>query len=150
MTNPSDLKQFAPTGKLRGGVVAAPAASAFFAIREDKGEARGVTVDLIRSFAVALKLPLTLQIYDNSGQVTDAVASGDRKMRSARSGSILGRPIISSKAHIWCRQVRPSTPSMKSIGRDVGLSLSPIRPRPEVHGGPRHTPMSRKCLASIG
>jgi polar amino acid transport system substrate-binding protein len=77
MTNPSDLKQFAPTGKLRGGVVAAPAASAFFAIREDKGEVRGVTVDLIRSFAVALKLPLTLQIYDNSGQVTDAVASGD-------------------------------------------------------------------------
>jgi hypothetical protein len=26
MTKPADLKQFAPTGKLRGGVVAAPAA----------------------------------------------------------------------------------------------------------------------------
>src|SRR5262249_56574042 len=77
MTKPADLKQFAPTGKLRGGVVAAPAASAFFAIREGKGEVRGVTVDLIRSFAAALKLPLALQIYDNSGQVTDAVASGE-------------------------------------------------------------------------
>src|SRR4029078_2817491 len=77
MTSPADLKELAPTGQLRGGVVAAPAASAFFAIREGNGEVRGVTVDLIRSFAAALKLPLTLQIYDNSGQVTDAVASGD-------------------------------------------------------------------------
>ena len=77
MTSPADLKELAPTGQLRGGVVAAPAASAFFATREGKGEVRGVTVDLIRSFAAALKLPLALQIYDNSGQVTEAVASGD-------------------------------------------------------------------------
>jgi polar amino acid transport system substrate-binding protein len=77
MTNPDDIRQLAPTGKLRGGVVAAPTASALFAIREGKGEVRGVTVDLIRGFAVALKLPLAIQIYDNSGQVTDAVASGD-------------------------------------------------------------------------
>jgi ABC-type amino acid transport substrate-binding protein len=72
-----DLNQLAPTGKLRGGVVAAPAASAFFAIRDGKGEVRGVTVDLIRSFAAALKLPLAIQIFENSGQVTDAVASGN-------------------------------------------------------------------------
>src|SRR5262249_21720654 len=37
MTSPEDLKQLAPTGQLRGGVVTAPAASAFFAIK-DKGE----------------------------------------------------------------------------------------------------------------
>ena len=37
---------------------------------------QGVTVDLLRAFAEALKLPLALQVYDNSGQVTDAVASG--------------------------------------------------------------------------
>jgi polar amino acid transport system substrate-binding protein len=30
----------------------------------------------MRAFAEALKLPLALQVYDNSGQVTDAVASG--------------------------------------------------------------------------
>ncbi|HEY4981367.1 MAG TPA: transporter substrate-binding domain-containing protein [Pseudolabrys sp.] len=76
MANPDDLKALAPTGKLRGGIVVSPAASAFFAIKDDKSEVRGVTVDLMRAFAEALKLPLALQIYDNSGQVTDAVATG--------------------------------------------------------------------------
>jgi polar amino acid transport system substrate-binding protein len=76
MTNPDDLKQLAPTGKLRGGVVVSPAASVFFAIKDGKGEVQGVTVDLVRAFADTLKLPLALQVFDNSGQVTDAVASG--------------------------------------------------------------------------
>src|SRR5471030_1616593 len=74
--NADDLKQLAPTGKLRGGIVVSPAASAFFAIKDAEGEVRGVTVDLMHNFAAALKLPLALQVYDNSGQVTDAVASG--------------------------------------------------------------------------
>ena len=77
MTNPLDLKELAPTGKLRGGVVAAPAGSAFFVIKDGKGDVKGVTIDLIRGFAAALKLPLALQVYDNSGQVTDAVAKGE-------------------------------------------------------------------------
>ena len=77
MTNPDDLKQLAPTGKLRGGIVVSPAASAFFAIKDDKGEVHGVTVDLMHAFAAALKLPLALQVFSNSGQVTDAVASGE-------------------------------------------------------------------------
>ena len=77
MTNPEDLKQLAPTGKLRGGVVVAPAGSAFFAIKDGQGGVRGVTVDLLRAFAGMLKLPLDLQVYDNSGQVTDAVSKGD-------------------------------------------------------------------------
>ena len=76
MAGSDDLKQLAPTGQLRGGVVVSPAASAFFAIRDGKGEVQGVTVDLVRAFAAALKLPLELQVYENSGQVTDAVASG--------------------------------------------------------------------------
>jgi polar amino acid transport system substrate-binding protein len=76
MTNPDALKQLAPTGKLRGGIVVSPAASAFFAIRDGQGEVRGVTVDLMQAFAAALQLPLALQVDDNSGQVTDAVASG--------------------------------------------------------------------------
>lgn len=74
MTGPEDIKQLAPTGTLRGGVVVAPAASAFFAIRDDRGNVKGVTVDLVRAFAAALKLSLALQVFDNSGQVTDAVA----------------------------------------------------------------------------
>src|SRR5664279_1422708 len=79
MTGPSpdDLKQLAPTGKLRGGIVVSPAASAFFAIKDGTGAPQGVTIDLMHAFAQALKLPLDLQVYDNSGQVTDAVASGD-------------------------------------------------------------------------
>src|SRR5882762_10315724 len=76
MTSPDDLKQLAPTGKLRGGIVVSPAASAFFAIKDATGKPRGVTIDLLQVFAEALKLPLELQVYDNSGQVTDAVASG--------------------------------------------------------------------------
>jgi polar amino acid transport system substrate-binding protein len=75
MVNPDDIKELAPTGILRAGVVAAPAASAFFAIR-DSGVVAGVTVDLLRGFAEKLGLPLDLQVYDNSGQVTEAVASG--------------------------------------------------------------------------
>jgi polar amino acid transport system substrate-binding protein len=74
--NPDDLKQLAPTGKLRGGIVVSPAASAFFAIKDASGAPRGVTIDLLHAFADALKLPLDLQVFDNSGQVTDAVASG--------------------------------------------------------------------------
>ena len=76
MANPDDVRQLAPTGKLRGGVVVAPAASAFFAIKDANDEVRGVTVDLVRAFAATLNLPLALQVYDNSGQVTDAVANG--------------------------------------------------------------------------
>ncbi|HKS87631.1 MAG TPA: transporter substrate-binding domain-containing protein [Pseudolabrys sp.] len=77
MTGPEDIKQLAPTGTLRGGVVVAPVASAFFAIRDDRGNVKGVTVDLVRGFAAALKLPLALKVFDNSGQVTDAVAGGE-------------------------------------------------------------------------
>ena len=76
MPSPCDLRDFAPTGTLRGGVVVSPAPSAFFAIRDSKGEVQGVTVDLLRVFAATLKLPLELQVYENSGQVTDAVAGG--------------------------------------------------------------------------
>ncbi len=68
-----DLQELAPTGRLRGGVVIAPAASVFFAIQDDKGP-RGVTVELLRFFAGRLKLPLDLQVFPNSGEATDAVA----------------------------------------------------------------------------
>ena len=51
----SDIEQLAPTGTLRGAVVTAPAASAFFAIDLGKGP-RGVTVDLLHFFAERLKL----------------------------------------------------------------------------------------------
>ena len=74
--NAADLKDLAPTGRLRCGVVLAPAASAFFAVTDDKGAPRGVTVDLFSAFADRLNVPLAMQLYSNSGQATDAVASG--------------------------------------------------------------------------
>jgi len=77
MASPDDLKALAPTGQLRGGIVVAPAASAFFAIKDAKGVVHGVTVDLVRAFAETLKLPLVLNAYDNSGQVTDAVTKAE-------------------------------------------------------------------------
>ena len=76
MTSPDDLKELAPTGALRGGVVIAPAASVFFSIKDAQGASRGVTVDLLRFFAQRTGLTLDLTLYDNSGQVTDAVAEG--------------------------------------------------------------------------
>ena len=51
MTSPDDLKELAPTGALRGGVVIAPAASAFFAIKDAQGAPRGVTVNLVSPLA---------------------------------------------------------------------------------------------------
>ncbi len=74
MASPDDLKQLAPTGTLRVGVVTAPAASAFFAVADGAGELHGVTVDLLCGFAQALELPVDIQRYDNSGQVTEAIA----------------------------------------------------------------------------
>ena len=76
MTQTDDLKELAPTGRLRGGVVIAPAKTGFFAIKDGQGAPHGVTVDLLRFLSGETKLPLDMQFYDNSGQVTDAVASG--------------------------------------------------------------------------
>jgi polar amino acid transport system substrate-binding protein len=70
------LKELAPTGTLRGGVVVAPAASVFFAI-EQGGRPQGVTVDLIGAFADEIKLPLELKLFPNSGELTAAVSRGD-------------------------------------------------------------------------
>jgi polar amino acid transport system substrate-binding protein len=72
-----DIRQLAPTGRLRGGVVIAPAGSAFFAVQDASGAARGVTVDLLHVFAERIGLPLDLRLFPNSGQATEAVASGE-------------------------------------------------------------------------
>ncbi|HEU4659946.1 MAG TPA: transporter substrate-binding domain-containing protein [Pseudolabrys sp.] len=75
MISPADLKQLAPTGKLRGAIVFSPAASVFFAVKDGNG-VHGVTVDLVTAMANELKIPLELKIFPNSGEATDAVAAG--------------------------------------------------------------------------
>src|SRR5215467_8519256 len=70
------VKELIPTGKLRVGVVFAPAASPFFVVKEANGEPRGVTVDLARELAKQLGVPAEFMLAANSGLVTDATESG--------------------------------------------------------------------------
>jgi polar amino acid transport system substrate-binding protein len=76
MTDQTALRQFAPTGTIRCGVVVAPAASAFFAIQGNNGP-EGVTVDLFRALGEELKLPVHLAIFPNSGELTEATSKAD-------------------------------------------------------------------------
>lgn len=70
------LGELAPTGKLRVGVVVAPAASGFFVVKDANGLPRGVTVDLGNALAQNLGVPVEFVTVPNSGEVTDALASG--------------------------------------------------------------------------
>jgi polar amino acid transport system substrate-binding protein len=70
------MQELVPTGRLRVGVVFAPAASAFFVVKDARGEPRGVTVDLGNALARALGVPVEFMVVPNSGLVTDATASG--------------------------------------------------------------------------
>ena len=70
------LKELAPMGKLRVGVVVAPAQSAFFVVKDANSKPRGVTVDLGTALAQKLGVPVEFMIAPNSGEVTDALTSG--------------------------------------------------------------------------
>jgi polar amino acid transport system substrate-binding protein len=70
------VKELIPTGKLRAGVVFAPAASAFFVVKDANGEPHGVTVDLAGELAKKLGVPVEFMLAANSGLVTDATESG--------------------------------------------------------------------------
>jgi hypothetical protein len=83
---PEHLKELAPTGSLRAGVVIAPAMSVFFAV-EESGKPRGVTVDLFRALADELKLPLELKLFPNSGEVTAVACASVPKFTVVIGGS---------------------------------------------------------------
>jgi polar amino acid transport system substrate-binding protein len=70
------MKELVPTGKLRVGIVYAPALSAFFAIKNPDGRPRGVTVDLADELARQLSVTTEFMVVPNSGVATDAVESG--------------------------------------------------------------------------
>jgi len=74
--NESDMKELAPTGTLRVGVVFAPTMSTFFVVKDADGKPRGITVDLGEMLAQKLNLPVAFVLFPNSGQATDAVESG--------------------------------------------------------------------------
>lgn len=68
--------ELAPTGRLRVGVVFAPAVSTFFVVKSDGRKPVGVTVDLGEQLAAALELPTEFLVVPNSGELTDAIESG--------------------------------------------------------------------------
>jgi polar amino acid transport system substrate-binding protein len=70
------MKELAPTGTLRIGLVFAPSMSAFFVVKGETGKPRGVTADMGAALAKKLDLPFEFVLYPNSGQATDAVESG--------------------------------------------------------------------------
>jgi len=70
------VKEIAPTGTLRVGVVYAPVATAFFVTKDADGNPHGVTVDLANELAAKLGVPIEFMVAPNSGEVTEATASG--------------------------------------------------------------------------
>jgi polar amino acid transport system substrate-binding protein len=72
---PSQRWKVAPTGKLRVGVVSAPAKSALFVVKDAGGEPRGVTVDLGKELARKLGVPIEFFVASNSGELVDAMSS---------------------------------------------------------------------------
>ncbi|MGB9365537.1 MAG: transporter substrate-binding domain-containing protein [Xanthobacteraceae bacterium] len=70
------MKELAPTGKLRVGLVFAPVMSTFFVIKDDTGKPKGVTADIGEALGKKLNLPVEFMLFPNSGQAVDAVESG--------------------------------------------------------------------------
>jgi polar amino acid transport system substrate-binding protein len=68
--------EIAPTGKLRLAIAISPAGGAFWSTRNNAGSFAGVPVDLGREMAAQLGVPVEYVAYQNSGQITDAVATG--------------------------------------------------------------------------
>ncbi len=69
--------EIAPTGSLRVAIAISPAPGPFWAGRDPASDKpKGVTVDLGQAMADALGVKLQLVVYDNSGAITDAGASG--------------------------------------------------------------------------
>jgi polar amino acid transport system substrate-binding protein len=74
--NENLMKELAPTGKLRVGVVFAPSPGGFFVLKQADGTPNGVTVDLAAALAKKHGLPIEYVLFPNSGLATDAVESG--------------------------------------------------------------------------
>ena len=97
-------------------------------------------------FAAALELPLDLQVYDNSGQVTEAVAGGACDVAfmphdAARAEKVdFGPPYFIMRAPIWCRPAPPSKASTRSTGRACASSPSPTPPPRAARAAPRPLP----------
>src|SRR5882724_5453957 len=68
--------EIAPTGKLRVAIAISPAGGAFWSTKTESGGYAGVPVDLGKEMAAQLGVPVEYVTYSNSGQITDAAATG--------------------------------------------------------------------------
>src|SRR5262245_58872338 len=69
-------RELIAAGRLRAGVVAAPAATPFFVTTDPAGRPRGVTVDLATELAQKLGVAVEFLVAPNSGEVVEALSSG--------------------------------------------------------------------------
>ena len=70
-------RDLAPTGKLRMAVPVGPSAGVTFAMKDAAtGQYRGVSVELGKSLASKLGVPIEFVPYPNSGEVVAAANSG--------------------------------------------------------------------------
>jgi polar amino acid transport system substrate-binding protein len=70
------MNELIPTGKLRAGVVFAPAASPLFVVKDDSGAPRGVTVDLAAGLAKQLGVEVEFMVTPNTGELVEALEKG--------------------------------------------------------------------------
>jgi polar amino acid transport system substrate-binding protein len=68
--------EIAPTGKLRVAIAISPAGGAFWSTKNDAGGYAGVPVDLGKEMATQIGVPVEYVVYQNSGQIVDAVSTG--------------------------------------------------------------------------
>ncbi|TMK52662.1 MAG: transporter substrate-binding domain-containing protein [Alphaproteobacteria bacterium] len=68
--------EIAPTGKLRVGIGISRSAGAYWSNKNVNGDYTGVPVDLGKEMAAQLGVPVEYVAYPNSGQITDAAATG--------------------------------------------------------------------------
>jgi polar amino acid transport system substrate-binding protein len=71
------MNELTPTGKLRVGLVSAPALSALFVVKDKDAAPRGVPVDLANELARQLGVEAEFMVAPNTGELTDALASGE-------------------------------------------------------------------------
>src|SRR6202171_4478790 len=68
--------EIAPAGKLRVAIAISPARSAFWSTKSETGGYAGVPVDLGKEMAAQIGVPVEYVVYQNSGQIVDAVSKG--------------------------------------------------------------------------
>src|ERR1700682_3413839 len=68
--------EIAPTGKLRVAIAISAAGGAFWSTKNEAGGYAGVPVDLGKEMAAQIGVPVEYVVYQNSGQIVDAVSRG--------------------------------------------------------------------------